>query len=100
MTPRRFLAARWRGQVAIERLLWRDMVLVGTAINVVASVLALGLLVAGGPAWLAVLAHLLPMPYNVFLCIAVWRAAASVELAVATLARGVSLAWLVLVAIV
>ena len=100
MTPMAFVRARWRGRVALERLLWRDTLLIGTAVNVAATLFALGLIVAGAPAWLAVVAHFFPMPYNVLLCVAVWRAASLAAEPAATLARAVSLIWLALVVIV
>lgn len=68
-----FLAARWQGQVALGTLLWRDMLGVGTVLNLLASVGALGLAAAGaGGAW-AVALHFAPVPYNLFLFLALWR---------------------------
>ena len=42
-----FFRSRWLGQVPLDRLFWRDMVLVGTAISIASSVAALVLLYFG-----------------------------------------------------
>ena len=69
-----FFARRWRGQVPMRRLLWRDTLLVASFINLGASVLALAVLALDGPALAALAVHLLPLPYNFFLLLAVTRA--------------------------
>lgn len=68
-----FFSRRWRGQVPLAVLLWRDMVGIGTAVNLAASILALAAVMQEAPGWLAVALHLLPMPYNLFLCAVLWR---------------------------
>ena len=68
-----FFRQRWRGQVPMRRLFWRDLLLTGSLINVAASVLGLVLLASGLPGWLAVALHLAPVPYNLFLLLAVGR---------------------------
>ena len=73
MSPNAFFRLRWQGQVPLAQLLWRDMVCVGTLINVVASFLALAALALGAPTGLAVALHLAPIPYNSFLLMAVLR---------------------------
>ncbi|TGV55929.1 hypothetical protein EN784_26545 [bacterium M00.F.Ca.ET.141.01.1.1] len=70
-----FFRTRWRGEAPLDRLFWRDMLLVGTLISVASSALALVLLGLKLPLWLVLMVHLLPVPYNIFLTIAVWRAA-------------------------
>ncbi len=55
-------------------LFWRDMLGVGSAVNVAASVAALAVAASGGPMALAVGLHFAPLPYNLFLFCAVWRA--------------------------
>ena len=62
-----FFSRRWRGQVPWPVLLWRDMLGVGTVVNLTATILALAVMVQDGPDGLAVALHLLPMPYNGFL---------------------------------
>jgi hypothetical protein len=73
---RRFFADRWRGDVPIARLFWRDMVVVGSLVNAAATLAALAVLAAGQPAWLSVAVFAAPLPYNLFLVFSVWRTAA------------------------
>ncbi|TGP98354.1 MULTISPECIES: hypothetical protein [unclassified Mesorhizobium] len=70
-----FFRTRWRGEAPLGRLFWRDTLLVGTLISVASSALALVLLGLKLPLWLVLMVHFLPVPYNIFLTIAVWRAA-------------------------
>ncbi|TGQ09957.1 MULTISPECIES: hypothetical protein [unclassified Mesorhizobium] len=70
-----FFRARWRGEAPLDRLFWRDMLLVGTAINIASSALALVLLGLKLPLWLVLTVHFLPVPFNIFLTVAVWRTA-------------------------
>jgi hypothetical protein len=91
---RGFFAQRWRGQAPTKRLFWRDMVLVGSLINLATTFLALMLAAQGVATAVAVAVHFLPLPYNLFLCGALWRhprrtttlsASAGLWLALATL---------------
>jgi hypothetical protein len=68
-----FFRLRWHGAVPMRRLFWRDLLLVGSVINGVASVVGLALLAGGAPAWLAVALHFAPVPYNLFLLLSVGR---------------------------
>ncbi|AEH85755.1 hypothetical protein [Mesorhizobium opportunistum] len=68
-----FFRSRWLGQVPLGRLFWRDMLLVGTLINMASSALALVLLGLKLPLWLVLAVHFAPVPYNIFLTSAVWR---------------------------
>ncbi|TIW15350.1 MAG: hypothetical protein E5V81_25005 [Mesorhizobium sp.] len=70
-----FFRTRWRGEAPLDRLFWRDMLLVATILSVASSALALTLLGLKLPLWLVLAVHLLPVPYNIFLTIAVWRTA-------------------------
>ncbi|MBK6472698.1 MAG: hypothetical protein IPF94_18870 [Betaproteobacteria bacterium] len=68
-----FLARRWRGEVALRRLFWFDMLAVGTVINLFTTFAGLIAVASGASvAWAAAL-HFAPMPYNVFLFAALWR---------------------------
>ena len=71
----RFFTARWNGTVPLERLFWRDALLIGTAINIVTTVASLALFAAKAPAAVALAVYLAPIPYNLFLAFAVWRTA-------------------------
>ncbi len=45
----------------------------GTAVNLLASFLALMVVSQGVDARIALALHFAPLPYNLFLCMAVWR---------------------------
>lgn len=68
-----YFSRRWRGQVPSAVLLWRDMLGVGTVVNLVATILALAAIIQGAHTGLAVALHLALMPYNLFLFAALWR---------------------------
>lgn len=68
-----FFARRWQGRIALPVLLWRDMLGVGTLINVLASFLALAIIAQDGPAAWALVVHLAPVPYNLFLVLCLQR---------------------------
>ena len=75
-----FLARRWRGEVNTNLVLWRDMVGVGSLLNISISLLALVLAAQGLSLGLAAALHFAPMPYNLFLFLVVWRAPARTAL--------------------
>ena len=68
-----YFARRWQGEVALPALFWRDMLGVGTALNLLASFAALMAAAMGLDARLAVALHFAPVPVNVFVALAVWR---------------------------
>jgi hypothetical protein len=70
-----FFARRWRGEVAWPTLFWRDMIGVGTLLNLAASFGALMLVALGAPGAVAAALHFAPVPYNAFLFAALWRLA-------------------------
>ena len=82
------IAARWRGEVPLRVVLWRDMLLAGTAINLLTGVAALMILAAKGEVLWAVLVHFAPLPLNLFLMCAVFRAPQS-----GTRARAMAVGW-------
>ena len=89
-----FFSARWRAQVPMRVLFWRDMLLVGTLINVLATGIALAMAASGvDMAWAAAV-HFTPLPYNLFLVGAVWRQPVS------PVQRWASVGWLALVTLV
>jgi hypothetical protein len=90
-----FFVRRWERQVPLGTLVWRDMFLVATLINLVAafaSLMALGFK-AELPVVLAVF-HA-PMPYNLFLVGAIWRTSQLVDTTRASTAKFGAVAWLV-----
>src|SRR5688572_24771888 len=96
---RQFLLSRWRGEVPLSTVLWRDMILVGTALNLLASLAAVGLLIAGASTIMALMVHFGPVPWNVFLFLIVWRCSAFAGTE-ALLARLTAVIWLVAVTVI
>jgi hypothetical protein len=92
---RTFITQRWQGRVGWRRLFWRDLLLVGTGLNLLMTGTALALLSQDAPIQWVLLAHLLPLPYNLFIVSSIWSAPQR-PLAV----LGVSLCWLVLFVVV
>jgi hypothetical protein len=78
-----YFTRRWQGRIPAAVLLWPEMLGVGTAVNLIATLLAVTVVIQGGPGWLAALLHLAPMPYNVHLFVALWRAPDRTALATA-----------------
>ncbi|WP_395058462.1 hypothetical protein [Polaromonas sp.] len=68
-----FFSRRWHGQVPLRLLFWRDMLLVGTGINLAAAFVVLMLMAQGVSLGLAIALHFSLVPYNLFLTLAVWR---------------------------
>lgn len=53
-------------------MLWRDMLMIGTAINLVCTFSGLFAYIVSGSVWIAVAMHFAPMPFNLFLFLAIW----------------------------
>lgn len=64
------------GDVPLGRVFGFDMLVVGTIVNLVSAALALVVYSVDLVGWLAILIFLLPLPYNIALCVFVWRSAA------------------------
>lgn len=92
---RNFFARRWRGEVPMRTLVWRDMLGVGTAINVLATFVALAAAVQGAPSWLAAAIHFSPLPYNLFLFTSVGRASSRSSWAII-----LAMVWLIVMTVV
>jgi len=99
LKPAGFFAPRWRGDVPFTRLFVTDMLVFGTLINVVATAAAILLLGAEIPDWLAVSVHFLPLPYNIFLFLAVWRTSEKKAVPFAWAAQIAAAFWLIAVTV-
>lgn len=90
-----FFTRRWRRQVPLGLMFWRDMVVVGSLLNL-ASAFA-GLMALGFKADLlvAIAVFHAPLPYNFFIVGAIWRTADLVDTARAATARTGAVLWLV-----
>ncbi|MDD2882931.1 MAG: hypothetical protein PHQ58_21175 [Rhodoferax sp.] len=84
-----FFASRWRGEVFLSRLYWRDILIVGSVINLYIGFVALMIAAKGGALWVSAMVHFAILPYNLFLVLALWRTPGRSNLMVWT-----SLAWL------
>jgi hypothetical protein len=95
-----FFSSRWQCLVPLDRLFWRDLAGVGTGINIASSVAALILLGLKLPLAVVLAVHFSPVPYNIFLTLAVWRTAEKAGGAKASAMMLGSALWLVLTAVV
>ena len=65
----------WRGEESLARTFWLYAIFYGTLANILATVGTFAAVAANAPVWLALMCHLLPLPYNIFIAFAVWRSA-------------------------
>jgi hypothetical protein len=72
--PGGYVMRRWRGEITLRTLFWRDMLGIGTVVNLLASFVALLAAAQGVDVRVAVALHFAPLPYNLFLFMAAWRA--------------------------
>jgi hypothetical protein len=92
----------WSGQVALSRAFWLHMMLFGTLVNIYAVIGFLAVLTLQLHPALVILASMVPIPYNVFLLIAVWRSAGRCGSASVwgAMARPAALTWCVVMSII
>ncbi len=83
------------GTLPLSRVLWFDMLAVGTLVNAASLVLMLVLFAAHAPAAFALVVFLLPIPYNIALFVGVWRSSTRGADSWAFLARAVASIWLI-----
>ena len=86
-----FLRQRWQARVAWQTLFWRDLLMIGTGLNVLMTGTALVLMLQDAAMHWVLLAHLSPLPYNLLIVSALWRAPQRPALVLAF-----SLGWLLL----
>lgn len=91
----------WRGELTLPDAFWNWAVFGGLILNVVSSVAFLGLVSIGQPVAALIVGYLPSVPYNVVVCVGVWRAAAHYdgERRWADLARIVTLVGAVLLSV-
>lgn len=90
-----FVRLRWRGQVPLRTLFWRDMLIYGTTLNLLVSFAALMSAALGLPGAWAVVVHFAPTPWNAFLVTALWRTPGA-----SSLLRSAALIWLGLMLVI
>jgi hypothetical protein len=69
----------WLGHVPLDIAFWRFAVIYGLVLNAATSMLFMGLLVSDAGYAMLTAAFLLPIPYNLFMIVAVWRSAGRYE---------------------
>lgn len=67
-----FWSQRWHGQAPWRVVFWRDMLGVGSAINLFTGFVALWLVSQDQPIAWALAMHFAPVPYNAFLLRSLW----------------------------
>ena len=90
-----FFRSRWRGEAMAGTLFWRDMMFVGSFVNLLTGFVALMLVAQGVVIWMAALVHFVCLPYNAFLVMALWRTPRCSQLM-----RWTSLVWLALMTLI
>ena len=70
-----FVKRLWAGDLPLPQAIWEYAVFYGLLINVLTDVLFYALLINDANSVLVVLAFALPIPYNIFVIVAVWRSA-------------------------
>jgi hypothetical protein len=70
------VADLWNGRVALKRIFWEYAIVYGSIANLVVTFAALAALTSGLPIVVALLLHILPVPYNLVMVVGVWRSAA------------------------
>ncbi len=84
----------WCAESPLWRVVLVDMLTFGTVLNLCAIGLSLTMIAHDAPDWAVLAAFLTPLPYNLFLCAAVWRASGDGKSALATAARALAVVWL------
>ncbi len=69
------LRTLWRGEVPLGLVFWWHAMVVGTLLNLAATLIFAILQSIDLPDALGLVVFLLPIPYNVFVAVAVWRSA-------------------------
>jgi hypothetical protein len=75
MTAMQKLKLLWQGHLPLDTAFWQYAFFYGVILNVVATAVALFLVVIDAPIALAIVVHLLPVPYSVLTMVGVWRSA-------------------------
>lgn len=73
------LRSLWEGRMPLARTFWEYAIVWGFCLNLITTIACLGLLAAGVDEAIAVPVFFLALPYNLFVLVAVWRAAARYE---------------------
>ena len=69
------IADLWSGRTPLPRAFWGYAICYGTLLNLVTTVASLAALSMGAAGLIALALHFMPLPYNLFVVVAVWRSA-------------------------
>jgi hypothetical protein len=95
-----FFSDRLANRVPLRTIFWRDMIAVGTMLNLVFLACALALAAFNWPMWSVFLVFLTPLPYNAFMWHCVWNAAARLDSFSRLTVRLLATGWLMLAIVV
>lgn len=95
MTAMQKLNVLWAGHLPLEVAFWQYAIFYGVLFNVVATAVALFLVALDVPIAIAIIVHLLPVPYSVLTMVGVWRSADHYpgRSNIALLAKAAMVAW-------
>lgn len=65
----------WLGKLSLREAFWRWLITYDLILNLVATIVALTLVLAEAPIILAAVVHFLPLPYSLFAATGAWRSA-------------------------
>ena len=65
----------WRGRLPLGVAFWHYAIYYGLIVNVIATTISVVLLLADAPIVLALVVHVVPLPYSVVTVFGVWRSA-------------------------
>ena len=89
-----YFRALWSGTEPLHRVIISDMLIGGTLVNLTTFAVSLVLFGLEAPKWLGAIVFLSPIPYSVFVVVAVWRTAAVSNSPLAWPARLGAMVWL------
>lgn len=92
-----FLSNRLTGRVPLKTMFWRDMVAVGSLLNMAFLATALALASLDWPLWSVFIVFLTPLPYNAFIWHCVWKKVERLDTFSRVAVRTISTGWLALV---
>src|SRR5690606_3129164 len=87
----------WFGRPSLSRIFWHDMLLVGSAVGLRATMRGYLAVAADAPGAVSLAVSMAPLPYSLLLVSAVWRSAATAAAEWAWSARTAAAAWLLVV---
>ena len=91
----------WRGDVPLGRAFWLWGIVGGGVASLVCSLLAMAVLINGGPGWVAAAVFAAHLPWNLVLLVGVWRSSerAGVRREMAQAARLTIVVWVLAISV-